>query len=234
MSMTRLWTLIGALAVIVILFAGYAVGVGPAYNAAADSDAQLAEVEIQNQVKAAELARLKTLSENSDELFAELEDLQRAIPSGHDTSVFAAQLEALAAKAGVKLAKISYINAEEAVAPPSDTATAEPAEGDDAAAEDSTTVDTESPAIAQEVSSVPGLVSVAVTIEVVGDYESVHRFLGSAQEGIRVFTLETVTIDGSTSAAEYELKVSGYVYVLPGTFVSTVDADTGADGTTVG
>ncbi|MBH0116438.1 hypothetical protein I6E52_06220 [Salinibacterium sp. NG253] len=236
MTMTRLWTLIGVLAVVIILAAGYAVGVGPAYSAAGESDRQLADVEIQNQVKAAELARLKALDEDSASLFAELEDLQRAIPAVHDTSVFAAQAATLAAKADVTLLGVSYLSAEEALAPEADVAPVTPAEGDEgeAEAEASTAAEADATGTTQSVASVPGLIAVAVSLRLEGDPVALHKFLESTQTGLRVFTLSSVILDPATSTGDFEMKVDGFVYVLPGTDVSTLNVDAGADGTTVG
>lgn len=234
MTMTRLWTLIGVLAVVVILAGGYAVGVGPALSAASDSDSQLADVEIQNQVKAAELARLKSLDDDSAALFAELEELQRAIPAEHNTSVFAAQVASLAAAAEVKLIEISYLSAEEALAAEADIAPAAPVDGEETEGE--TEADTEAGAnpSTQSVSSVPGLVAVAVSISLEGDPVALHSFLEKTQTGLRTLTLSAVTVDLGSDAGVFEMKVSGFVYVLPGTDVSTLNVDAGADGTTVG
>ncbi|MBH0109745.1 hypothetical protein I6E81_06160 [Salinibacterium sp. NG22] len=236
MTMTRLWTLIGVLAVVIILAAGYAVGVGPAYSAAGESDRQLVDVDTQNQVKAAELARLKALDEDSASLFAELEDLQRAIPAVHNTSVFTAQIESLASKADVTLLKISYTSAEDALAPESDVVPAPPVEGEESEADAGAATEAEagSPENTQSVSSVPGLVAVAVSFELEGDPVALHSFLESAQTGLRTLTLSSVIFDLSSDAGVFEMKVAGYVYVLAGTDISTLNADTGADGTTVG
>jgi len=231
MTLTRLWTLIGVVAVIVILAAGWAVGVGPALSAANESDTQLADVEIQNQVKAAELARLKALDEDSAALFAELEDLQRGIPAVHNTSVFAAQIEALASKAGVLLVSMGYLSVEEALPPETDAPVAAPVEGEEGDAAEAPVAT--SPTDVQAVPSVPGLVAVAVTIRVAGEPAALHSFLETAQTGVRVLSMSSIIYDPATDGGEFEMKIDGYVYVLPGTDVSTLNVDAGADGTTV-
>ncbi|MBH0023230.1 hypothetical protein [Salinibacterium sp. SWN248] len=234
MTMTRLWTLIGVIAVVIILAAGYAVGVGPAYSAAGDSDSQLADVEIQNQVLAAELARLKGLDDDSADLFAELEELQRAIPAAHNTSVFAAQVATLAMNAEVTLLDISYLSAEEALAVEAEAAAVTEAEGDETDADAEVAAEAGAAPGTQSVSSVPGLVAVAVTISLDGDPVALHQFLENSQTGLRTLTLSTVTVDNGSGEGTFEMQVSGFVYVLPGADVSTLNADTGADGTTVG
>lgn len=234
MTMTRLWTVIGIVAVVIILAGGYAVGVGPAYSGAAESDRQLADVELQNQIKNAELDRLKELAADSTELFAELEELQLAIPATHNTSVFATQVAAIAAKSSVTLVDLSYISADLALAPQEDVAPVAPVEGDDAEAEAPAEAEAGSDANTQSVASVPGLVALAVNIEVEGDYAAVHVFLERVQKAIRTFTLGSVTVDKGDEDGQFELKSTGYVYVLPGTDVSTLNVDVGGDETTVG
>jgi len=234
MTMTRLWTVIGVLAVVIILAAGYAVGVGPAYTAAAESDRQLADVELQNQVKQAELDRLKALAADSTELFAELEELQLAIPASHDTSVFAAQVASIAANSSVSLLSLSYISADLALAPQEETAPVAPVDEAEADAEAPADVEAGSEGNTQSVSSVPGLVALAVNIEVEGEYAAVHVFLERVQKAIRTFTLGSVTVDEGDEDGQFELKSTGYVYVLPGTDVSTLNVDAGGDETTVG
>jgi len=236
MTMTRLWTVIGVLAVVIILAAGYAVGVGPAYTAAAESDRQLADVELQNQVKQTELDRLKALSADSTELFAELEELQLAIPATHNTSVFASQVASIAANSSVTLLNLSYISADLALAPQEETAPVTPVDGEEAEADAEAPADVEagSEGNTQSVSSVPGLVALAVNIEVEGDYAAVHVFLERVQKAIRTFTLGSVTVDEGDEDGQFELKSTGYVYVLPGTDISTLNVDTGGDETTVG
>ncbi|MGV8913708.1 MAG: hypothetical protein ACOH14_13935 [Rhodoglobus sp.] len=227
MTMTRLWTLIAVIAVIVILGGGYAVGVGPALTAASDSDQQLADVELQNQIKNTELVRLKGLAKDSAELFGQLEELQLAIPATHNTSVFAAQLAALAAAAEVTLNRVSYVSAEPALAPESEATPAVPVDGEEPAADAGApaAVEPGSDANTLAVPSVPGLVALAVSIEVEGSDLAIHQFLASAQEAIRAFSVSTVSFDQGEQEGTFALKIDGYVYVLPGANVPLVSSD---------
>ncbi|MGZ0211961.1 MAG: hypothetical protein ACKVI4_05750 [Actinomycetales bacterium] len=236
MTMTRLWTVIGILAVVIILAGGYAVGVGPAYNGAVESDRQLSDVELQNQVKNAELDRLKELAADSTNLLAELEQLQLAVPASHNTSVFVRQLAAIAAKSDVVLSDVSYVSAEPALAPQEEVAPVAPIEGDEPAAdaEAPTEVEAGSEENTQSVPSVPGLIAVAVSIEVEGSLPAVHVFLERVQAAVRTYTVGSITLDEGLEPGTFEFKTTGYVYVLPGAQVATSGVEPATDGTTVG
>lgn len=227
MTMTRLWTLIGVIAVIIILGGGYAVGVGPALSAASDSDQQLADVELQNQIKNTELERLKGLSKDSKELFRQLEELQLAIPATHDTSVFAAQLAALAAAAEVTLTRVSYVSAEPALAPEAESAPAAPVDDEEPSAEAAVpgAVSPGSEENALLVASVPGLIALAVSIEIEGSDLAIHQFLDSAQKAVRAFSVSNVAFDEGELEGSFALKIDGYVYVLPTTAAPVATSD---------
>ncbi|WP_341952893.1 hypothetical protein [Salinibacterium sp. TMP30] len=215
MTLTRMWTLIGAIAVLLILFAGYAAGVAPALAAASSADEEIETVELQNRVKANELAELKKLDENSEKLFADVAELEKSIPSTHETSVFSQQLAVLAAAAGVKLTDVTFISAMDAVAPEEAAAPVAPAEGDEQAPAEAE-AQTPAPAepSAQSVPSVPGLVAMGVDVSVVGSYAAVNAFMQSVQMNARSFSVATVSVQQGTTDAEYEMSLSGAVYVL--------------------
>ncbi|MEV8253120.1 hypothetical protein AB0O95_04045 [Rhodoglobus sp. NPDC076762] len=225
MTLTRMWTLIGAAAVILILLAGYAVGVAPALATASSADEEISAVEVQNQIKLNELNDLKELAENSDKLFADLAALQTSIPSFHESSVFAQQVSALAVANGVVLTNISYINAAAALSPIA-AAPAAPVEGsEDAGAEASTAPVDESGATA--VPSVAGLVAMDVTISAMGSYEALNAFIESVQSNTRAFSVSTAAVQIGTNAGEFELSLNGAVYVLQSSGSSSAASGSG-------
>lgn len=216
MSLTRMWTLIGAVSVILILLAGYAIGVAPALAAVDSANEEIATVELQNTVKSKELDDLKALSANSEQLFAKLADVQKSIPPTHKTSVFANQLSALAAAAGVLITEITYVSAADALSPDEASPPATPVEGaeeGDAAADADVPVVEEEPA-AQSVPSVPGLVAIGVDINVEGSYAALHQFMELVQLNDRSFSVSKVGLQLGTSETEWEMTLSGAVYVL--------------------
>jgi len=211
MTMTRLWNVIGAVTALLVLVLGYAVGVSPALTSAANSDEEIANVELQNQVKATELAALKALAENSDQLFADLEAVQLAVPSTHETSIFARQIENLAKAAGVTITDVAYQAVVDAIAP--EGGTVPPASPD---AEGDAATEGEAPAGPQAVSSVPGLVSVGISIRVKGPYANVTKFLNNLQLNQRSFSVTTADLRVAGDAGDFELSLVGSVYVLAG------------------
>ncbi|MBH0053271.1 hypothetical protein I6E74_03695 [Salinibacterium sp. SWN139] len=216
MTLTRMWTLIGAVAVIIILLAGYAIGVAPALADVSSADEEIIAVEAQNQVKQNELDALKALAENSEGLFADLAEVQKSVPSAHGTSVFAEQLATLAEAAGVTIVDISYVTATDAIAPE-----AEPVEStQDADAEESDADaggEAAAPEVqpgAQAVQSVPGLVALGVDVNATGSYDDLNKFLESVQLNDRSFSVTTVSVQGDGTSDLFEISLSGVVYVL--------------------
>tara|TARA_R110002020_G_scaffold152794_7_gene331263 strand:- start:45547 stop:46227 length:681 start_codon:yes stop_codon:yes gene_type:complete len=210
-----MWTLIGAAAVILILIAGYAVGVAPALATASSADEEISAVELQNQIKLNELNDLKKLAENSDKLFADLGALRTSIPSTHESSVFAQQVSALAVANGVTFVDIAYINATAALSPvvAAPAAPAADVEGAPAA----TTTEPAAPAEESGVTSVPsvaGLVAMDVTISASGTYEALNAFIESVQSNTRSFSVSTASVQIGSEAGTYELSLNGSVYVL--------------------
>ncbi|EAR25711.1 hypothetical protein A20C1_07523 [marine actinobacterium PHSC20C1] len=214
MTLTRLWSLIGAIAVLIILFAGYAAGVAPALAAASSADEEIESVELQNQVKTNELAALKALSENSDELFADVAELQQAIPSTHETTVFAQQLNRLAAAAGVKVIDLSFISASDAVSPEEAAAPVAPVEGSEEAPAEAVAPTPGAESTTTSVPSVPGLIAMGVDINVSGTYADINKFMQSVQMNNRSFSVAAVAVQPGITSTEFEMKLSGSIYVL--------------------
>lgn len=214
MKLTRVWNLVGVVVVPLILLLGYVVGVAPALTSAADSDAEIASVEAQNQVKSAELAALRALDEDSVQLFAELEELQFAVPAIHDTSVFANRIDELATAAGIAFVEVSYVTAVDAVSPvaASETPTETPGEADER--------ETEQPApeaagdSSQAVPSVPGLISLGVNIRVSGSPAAVNQFLASVQLDKRAFSISSIDLATDSETGVSELGLIGAIYVM--------------------
>lgn len=220
MTMTRLWNVIGVVGVVLILLLGYAVGVSPALASASTADDDLVSVEAQNQVKETELAALKALAENSDQLFADLEKVQIAIPSTQQSSEFARQISSLAASAGVELTEVTYSAITEALAPEAEVVAIAPTETEGEAATESdepaapTETPAETPAGPTSVQSVPGMVSIGVTIRARGSLAQVIKFINSVQLQQRAFSVSSTAVRLGGDAGEYELDIEGAVYAL--------------------
>lgn len=232
MSLAKVWNIAGVAVVLLILLLGYVVGVSPALASASESDAELVTVEAQNQVKSAELAALKALSEDSDQLFADLKELDLAVPSTSNTSVFANRINALAEAAGVTFAEVSFTTAAEAISPTTeaDVAPVEPAEGEEAEAEAAAEPAPAEPATSgTAVASVPGLIALGVNINVSGSPAAVSRFLASVQLDKRSFSVASIDLDTDPVSGESELAVLGSVYVLTTNAAVPVQTATSGD-----
>ncbi|WP_010203853.1 hypothetical protein [Salinibacterium sp. PAMC 21357] len=216
MTMTRLWNVIGVVGVVLILLLGYAVGVSPALASASTSDDDLMSVEAQNQVKEAELAVLKALAEDSDQLFADLAKAQLAIPGTQESSEFASQISSLAASAGVELTELTYSEVAEALAPEFEGAAAPATEGEteESAASDEPAAPVETPTSSTQVQTVPGLVSVGVSIKVKGSLAEVIEFINNVQLHQRAFSVSSAAVRLGGDTGEYELGIEGAVYAL--------------------
>ncbi|QYH35333.1 hypothetical protein [Salinibacterium sp. M195] len=216
MTMTRLWNVIGAVAVLLILVLGYVGGVSPALTSATNSDSELESVELQNTVKANELAALKELSDNSEKLMADLAAVQLAVPSTHESSVYGSQLAQIAAAAGVTLVTVGYVTATEAVGPVDTTVPAAPVEGEEATddAAEAPAVEPGASQSAETVPSVPGLVSLGISVTATGSYAALNSFVNAVQANKRSMSVTSVEIRVAPQSGEFDLVLLGSVYVL--------------------
>lgn len=215
MSKSRLWIIIGVILVIAIAGGGYALGVAPALSSAQDSDEQIVQTEALNAVQQSELARLRTLATSAEQINADLSQVRTNIPTSHDTSVFAAELGAKAAAAGVQIEDISYVEptfaGEGAPVPAADAEETEPVEGEGTVAT--------APAAAP-VAAPADLITIGITIGVSGEYAKVHAFLSSLQNELRILSIGRVSLDSLDDPAipnGASMEINGFVFVLPST-----------------
>jgi hypothetical protein len=103
----RLVTLVGAIIGLALIALGWFVILSPQLDRAAQSDAQRAQIEAQNEVERAVLADMKAQYENLDELLEELEELRVSVPGEQDLRTFFDQIAAAAGTAGVVLNDVS-------------------------------------------------------------------------------------------------------------------------------
>ncbi|QAV70257.1 hypothetical protein ESZ53_07260 [Salinibacterium sp. UTAS2018] len=230
MTMTRMWNVIGVAAVLLILLLGYVVGVSPALADAVIADEELVAVEAQNQVKTNELAALKALAADSDQLFADLAEAQIAIPGTQLSSEFARQVSNLATSAGATFTELSYSSVTEALAPEAEVAvSAAPEDGGETAEGAEPVAEAEAPAGPTAIQSVPGLVSVGVSIRASGSRSDLLKFINSVQLYQRAFSVTSTNLQAGGDDGGYELDLEGAVYVL-----STSGGPLAATGTSGG
>lgn len=189
----RLWAIITAFVCVLLLGAGWFVGVEPRLAAADRANEQRQTVEAQNTLARAEVARLQEAEGNRDALDAQLAELRAAVPPGVDGSGFLATLDQLVAAHGVVLASVALSDP---------LAYVPPAEGDFSPLTDAS--------ITSE-----NFVLVPVEVAVGGTNEQVLAFLASLQSQKRLILInEVARVRDEANADLYGLAVSGYIFVL--------------------
>ena len=107
MNLTRLWGVVSALLVLVILAGGWFLGVSPQLNRAATANEQLVQVQSGNELQRLTLAGLQQLEEQRPELEAQLADGRQAIPALAQFPPLLQELSDLAGASGVTLSNFS-------------------------------------------------------------------------------------------------------------------------------
>ena len=220
MNTNRLWVIGSITVMIVVLVAGWFLGIEPNLAAAAKNDADRLALETQTN---AQLSQIAVLTEENKDL-ASVEnvykELQRSIPASPNTSAFIASLDDLAASTGVQVvgftvgASESYTVPESAVAvpTPSDTATPSP-------------TTTEAPAPPVAVGSVAAtsplitpdnFVGITVGVDLKGAYQSVLSYIKGLQSGPRLVLVTGINsvADVEGSSTDVTAHIDAMIYVL--------------------
>lgn len=216
----RLWIIGSVTMMIVMLLAGWFIGVQPFLVAAAADEVARLDIEAQNGAKQAEIARLTKNNENLDSVEKEYRTLQKSIPASTDPAAFIAGLDGLAASTGVQVAGITvsdpqaYTIPQSAVQVPVDPAV--PSDGETAAPAPTGPVPlvvATSPLITPD-----NFVGIAVGVDLKGSYPAVLEFVKGLQSGARLVlvtgfssTTEAATTDAGPLVTA---RVDGMIYVL--------------------
>ena len=205
---------------------GWFVGIQPALQAAAVTDASRVDVEAQNALYEAQLVQLREDFENIDGLRAEVEELQLVIPDHADYAGFVAELNALAGATATTITNVVIGDATWYTAAPTDaappaateptpTADAAGAAGDTAATAPADDVGGEQVIPLPSADGVNGsnFIAIPVQLQVTGDYLQLVRALQGNQ---RLFL-----VTGFTAGVDAPSSVSGLLYVLLGDPIAT-------------
>lgn len=196
---------------------GWLLGIQPALQQAAATDAARADVQAQNAVYELQLAQLRADYENIDALRAEVEALRVAIPNHADYAGFVAELNGLAGATGTTVASVVIGDATWYTAAAPSAETAPPASGEVPAAGASAQAAGPSAAAGEQVIPLPSpdgtingsnFIAIPVQLKVEGDYLS---FISALQSNQRLFL-----VTGFTAEGEGPKTVSGLLYVLLG------------------
>ena len=196
----RGWMVGSALAAVVVVLAGWFLGIEPRLAAATTADAARAGVAVTNTAHAAVLAQLIEDSRDRKALTADFDTLSASIPDGTSIPDFVNQLDDLAAASDVTLSGLTVADAQSYT--PGATAV-------------------------NALITAQSLAALDVGITVSGDYGRVLEFVDGLQTGARLFLVTGITTQRDADSAELvEASISGLVYVLvpPGSVVAPADA----------
>lgn len=242
MTENRIWYFGTALVAVAVLALGWLLGVSPKLDEAAAAESERSAVETQNLAIRADLRRLSAQYDDLSDMRESLTDLRKALPPEAETPSFLAELGDLRTAAPVTLTSVSVGDALPYV--PS-TAAGSAAESDAAAADssDSTAEDSSAgadgaatggtgtasagtdgvdAAAAGPIASDPrvtqeNLLLLPIEIEATGSRAELTTFLGSLQEGKRLYLVTDVSTELNTQPTDpgdYRSTISGYLYVL--------------------
>ena len=210
MSKIRLWIFGSVLAIVVIVAAGWFIGVSPQLAAESSAKSQRASVMASNAVNETLLAKLKRDYQNIDALKNQVSTLQESVPTSADISAFVTELNTLANARKVTLKSITVSDAKPytpATQPTNKAGTAKPQTN---------------PKITSK-----NFVVIPVQIGVPGDYGKVLDFVNDVQQGRRLFLVSAFSSMGATNAKgvkgsptmnggaqRVDSSISGFIYVL--------------------
>ena len=216
MTMTK-WWLVGAILVIVLVVsAGFTLGISPKLEELSASRAARTAALAQNEVYELQLAALQREFDGLETVQDELAVLREAIPEGAALPAFVGQLDAIASRTSVTLTEFSSADALPYAPAVPDTAVPDtavpgatpnapvPQAADAAAAASSALVTTDN------------FVAVPVTISVTGSLDAVLQFLDGLHNGQRLMTVTSFSSGTPSADAPDQVtgQIAGIVYVL--------------------
>lgn len=207
MDRNRLFVIGAAIAMVVVVFFGWTVGIQPQLAASVAAAEESKAVQASNASQADVLAVLKKDYANIGTLNAKRDELRKAVPAGTDMSAFIDELHAVVVAHGVTLGTFAVTEGQAYVAPK--------AAGTDAAAP----AGKAAPAPAPAVGAAPdGLVLMPIQLSVTGQYGKVLDFVQGLQTGTRLVLVTTLTTApssaGTGAGRDVVAQIGGFAYVL--------------------
>ncbi|WP_394770572.1 hypothetical protein [Lacisediminihabitans sp.] len=227
MDRNRLW-IIGTVAVmLVVVVAGWFLGIQPQLNAASAASENLTTVKSQNAASERQLVALKSDFKGMGELTDKVTSLRKSVPSSAQLSTFVTEIDSLSSQYGVAVKTIAVSDAK-AYTPPVAAAVA-PAPGATPSPTPSPSASAAPVVVAPVAPAAPALVTnpkitaanfIAIPIDVAisGPYSNVLNFVKGLQNGQRLFLVTNLTTAPPSTktdqAGAVEATVKGLVYVL--------------------
>ncbi len=212
----RIWTAATVGIMVVLVAAGWLIGIQPALSAAASADSQRTSVETQIASQQATISALEAEQRKLPSLKKAYALLQKSVPGEADASGFIKNLDALAVAAGVQILGFTVSEPVAYTVPVSAGAAAAPADGtttDPSAAPVAPVGPVPAPVITNPLITSDNFVIIEMGIDVGGTYEAVLSFVKGLQTGERLFLVNgfasTAQGDGAVRA-----HISGVIYVV--------------------
>jgi len=212
MGKNRMWVLGATLSIVVIVAAGWFIGISPQLAVAASTNSERNSVMAANARNEILLAKLKHDYQNIDALKSEVSTLQESVPTSADISSFVTELNTLANARKVTLKSITVSDAK-----PYTPAIQETKAGTASA-----------PQTNPQITS-KNFVIIPVQIGITGDYGKVLDFVNDVQQGQRLFLVSALSSMGATNAKgikgsptitggsqKVDSSITGFIYVLLG------------------
>jgi len=234
----RLMMIVAVLAGVAVLALGFLLGVQPQLAAAAEARSQQESVDAQNEALRATTQQLRSESERLPDLRTELAAAAASVPADPAMPTLLRQLDEMAAGAGVTVSgfttadAVSYEVPASAAAPAADASASTegtaPAEGE-AAPEATTPAEPAAPPLATDpLVTAATFSTIAVTVDVQGEYAQALEFVDRLQKGDRLFLVTSIT---SSEPEEGEAAAEGQTWTVGGLVYVMQDADAAAPGT---
>ncbi len=233
MSKARQWTLGLVVAMLLVVIAGWQLGISPIASQISLANSQAATIEASNATTQSKLATLKIQYAGIGKLQSKLDKLRLSVPEQAAAASFLSEITALGAATGVSIESVTLADA-----------TVYQSAGTSSGAAATTATTTATPtASAAPVAGVGsagtsvssnGLVAIQVTVSATGAYAAVQEFIGLVQTGSRLFVSNQVSFDGSSTAGtsgSASTVLSGNIFTLQGTSDQTTGTGS-ANGST--
>ena len=226
MEANRIWTIGSILLIVVIVAAGWLLGIQPQLAAADAANQSRAQVHSSTVANQAVLEQLKKDYQGIAQLKQQLAALRQAVPAQADASAFVTELNALAGAHQVTVKSIVVSDAKPYVPPAAPASSAAPSASP--APTPSPTLAPRPPAGTAPGASNPQITSanfivIPVQVTVSGPYGNVLDFVAGLQTGQRLFLVTAIssgvttpgpTGPGTAVPGTTASTVSGFMYVL--------------------
>ncbi|MHB1234487.1 MAG: hypothetical protein ACYCZK_02310 [Microbacteriaceae bacterium] len=222
MEANRIWTIGSIVLMVVIVAAGWLLGIQPQLAAADAANQSRAQVHSSTVANQAVLEQLKKDYQGLDQLKQQLAALRQAVPAQADASAFVTELNALASAHQVTVKSIVVSDAKPYSPPPAAPASPAPSASPAPTASPSPAPPPAgtAPGASNPQITAANFIVIPVQVTVSGPYGNVLDFVAGLQTGQRLFLVTAFSSGVATAgpgpavAGTTASTVSGFMYVL--------------------